>query len=275
MSNSLLDLAKKHYENFPVGSRLIPKKYRQPIHAIYAFARVADDIADEGSLTSEQRIAKLNEWEWFLLQSMEGKAPDSFFEILAGIIKEFNLPVQYFRDLITAFRKDAVTSTYATFEELLDYCRYSANPIGRLLLIIFHSSNPQNEKYSDYICTALQLTNFWQDISVDTRRNRFYIPTTDFEQFGITTSELFNGEKKNEFRQLMKFQVERTRTMFEQGKPLIHRVNKEFQKELAFIWLGGTSILDKIEALQYDTRVVRPSLSKLEMAMLALKALRQ
>lgn len=275
MSYSLFDLAKKHYENFPVGSRLIPQKYRQPIHALYAFARVADDIADEGSLNSEERIARLNEWEQLLVQSMEGKAPDVFFETLVEVIKKNNLPIQYFRDLLHAFRKDAVNSTYATFEELLDYCRYSANPIGRLLLILFNSSNPENEKYSDHICTALQLTNFWQDISVDTRRNRFYIPTSDFERFGMTISELLNGEKKNEFCQLMKFQVERTRTMFEQGKPLIHRVNKEFKRELALIWFGGTKILDKIEAMQYDTRVVRPSLSKFEMAILTLQALQQ
>ncbi len=272
MDNSLLHLAQKHYENFPVGSWLLSKKLRKPIHLIYAFARVADDIADEGNLGERERIQRLNEWEQLLLRSLNATATDVFFRNLAEAIHKFDLPVRYFQDLLVAFRKDSSNPTYSTFDEVLDYCRYSANPIGRLLLALFNCSNDENERYSDKICTALQLTNFWQDISVDTRRNRFYIATTELQQFGLTISDLVHNEKRIEFRQLMKFQVERTRGIFEDGKPLLSNVGREFRKELRFIYLGGTKILDKIEALDFDTRRNRPALTKFNMLSLAVKS---
>lgn len=273
MPESLFTLAQKHYENFPVGSWLMSKKYRTPIHLIYAFARVADDIADEGTMAAQERIAQLNEWEQLLLKSVEGDAADNFFQELANAIHQYHLPITYFQDLIIAFRRDAANQTYRTFDELLGYCRYSANPIGRLLLIIFQCSGAENEKLSDAICTALQLTNFWQDISVDTRRNRFYIPTSEMEQFGITVADLSSSHKQSEFRTLMTFQVERTMRMFEEGKPLLLNVSADFRKELHFIYLGGTKILKKIEALQYDTRFSRPALTKTERFVLALQSL--
>ena len=272
MDNSLLHLAQEHYENFPVGSWLLLQKFRKPIHLIYAFARVADDIADEGSLSEHERIRRLNEWEQLLLRSLNGTATDVFFRNLAEIIHKFDLPVRYFQDLLVAFRRDSTNPTYSSFAEVLDYCRYSANPIGRLLLALFNCSNDDNERYSDNICTALQLTNFWQDISVDTRRNRFYIATAELRQFGLTLSDVMRNEKRNEFRQLMKFQVERTRGMFQDGKPLLSNVGREFRKELRFIYLGGIKILDKIEALDFDSRRIRPALTTFDMLSLAAKS---
>ncbi|MBI2429387.1 MAG: squalene synthase HpnC [Ignavibacteriales bacterium] len=272
MAENLLNLAHKHYENFPVGSWLLPKKYREPIHLIYAFARVADDIADEGMQSPEVRIRQIDEWEQMLLQSTNGSAPDSFFRKLAEVIEQFGLPHSYFQDLLIAFRRDSANPHYETFNEVLDYCRYSANPIGRLLLKLFNCSNDENEQYSDKICTALQLTNFWQDISVDTRRNRFYIATTDLQRFDLTFSDILRNEKRNEFRQMMKLQVERTRRMFKEGEPLLSKVNPHFRKELRFIYLGGSKILDKIELLDFDTSAVRPALTKLGMLSLAAKS---
>jgi squalene synthase HpnC len=273
MRSTLSSLAKKHYENFPVGSWLIPKTYRTPIHLIYAFVRVADDLADEGAMEGQERIARLHEWEQLLIKNVEGNASDDFFREVANAIHQYHLPIPYFQDLMTAFRRDAVNRTYRTFDEVLDYCRHSANPIGRLLLILFQCSSAENEKLSDNICTALQLTNFWQDISVDTRRNRFYIPTVEMEQFGITPADLSSSGKQHEFRKLMNFQVERTMKIFEEGKPLLLNVSSEFRKELHFIYLGGTKILKKIKALQYDTRFFRPALTKTEKFFLALQSL--
>lgn len=272
MDYSLSRLAQQHYENFPVGSWLLPKQFREPIHLIYAFARVADDIADEGSLGEQERIQRINDWEQMLLHSAGGSPPDVFFRNLAGTIRQFDLPIGHFQDLLVAFRRDSSNPTYSTFEEVLEYCRYSANPIGRLLLKLFRWSNDENERYSDNICTALQLTNFWQDISVDTRRNRFYIATEDLQRFGLTVSDFLRDEKRNQYCQLMKFQVERTRGLFEKGKPLLTKVGTEFRKELQFMYLGGTKILDKIEALEYDTRSVRPTLTKFDMLSLAVKS---
>ncbi|MEW5797909.1 MAG: squalene synthase HpnC [Bacteroidota bacterium] len=273
MSLSFSNLARKHYENFPVGSWLLPRKFREPIHLIYAFARVADDIADEGSLGEQERIQRINEWEQMLLQSVKNEASDVFFRNLAETIRQFNLPTRYFQDLLVAFRRDASNPTYSTFNEVLEYCRYSANPIGRLLLKLFSCSTVENEQYSDKICTALQLTNFWQDISVDTRRNRFYIPASDLQQFGLTFVDCTRKEKQNEFRQLMKFEVERTRALFKDGKPLLSKINGEFRKELHFIYLGGTTILKKIERANYETRHYRPVLSPFDMVSLAMKSL--
>lgn len=272
MTESLTNLAEKHYENFPVGSWFLPKRYRVPVKLIYAFARAADDIADEGEQSEQGRIRRLDEWEQLLLRSVTGSVQDGFFGELAEEIRRFELPVQYFQDLIAAFRKDSSNPKYDTFDEVLDYCRYSANPIGRLLLKIFNCSNDENQRYSDSICTALQLTNFWQDISVDTRRNRFYIPLSDLTRFGLTFSDVARNDKRDEFRRLMKYQVERTRLKFNEGKPLLSNVTGGFRAELRFIYLGGTAILKKIETLNYDTRSVRPALSKLDMTFLALKS---
>ncbi len=271
----LENLAKQHYENFPVASYFIPKKYRKAIHLIYAYARVADDIADEGMLSAEDRIAKLNQWEVMLLDSLNGNSKNDFFKKLSEKISEFSLPPKLFQDLLIAFRQDSSNPKYETFSQLLEYCKYSANPIGRLLLRIFNSDSEENNRLSDYICTALQLTNFWQDISIDTKRNRFYIAIEDMRRFNVTERDLHQTDNAEQFRTLLQFQVERTRTFFQKGKPLLKKVHPDFRRELSLIWHGGMRILEKIAKQNYDTRFVRPKLNFFDGTMILFRSLLQ
>lgn len=266
-------LAKIHYENFPVGSWMIPKQYREPIHLIYTYARVADDIADEGTLHIEERIGKLDEWQEQLYGAISGKSNDQFFIKLAETIRFHNLSIELFDDLLIAFRKDASNPIYETFDEVLEYCRYSANPIGRLLLQLFRCSNEQTVILSDMICTALQLSNFWQDISVDTRRNRFYISQSDMKKFNLRMSDLSSDSNSKEFCSMMKMQVEHTKKMFIEGKPLIQMVSKDFRFELKLIWNGGMRILEKIEAMDFDTRSKRPKLTLIDTSLIFLRSI--
>lgn len=261
MQKSIENIAKTHYENFPIGSFLIPNRYREPIHLVYTFARVADDFADEGRMSVVERMEKLNEWQQYLHNAISGESPLELFNKLTFVIKEFQIPLQLFDDLLIAFKRDASNPEYQDFNEVLDYCRFSANPIGQILLHIFDCSTDEANRLSDSICTALQLTNFWQDISVDTRRNRIYIPKADFLSFNVQASDLESMTNEKAFRELMQMQVDRTRNLFEKGKPLFLLVNKHFRFELQLIWHGGMRILEKIESLNFDTRNKRPTLN--------------
>lgn len=274
MDGRLHQLARTHYENFPVGSRFIPSRYREAVHLVYAFARVADDIADEGTMDCSERIQKLTEWELLLEDSLNGTAADEFFSGLASVIRRYRIPEQHFRDLISAFKQDSGNPAYQTFNEIIDYCSRSAIPVGRIMLKIFDTSDSRTEILSDHICTALQLTNFLQDISVDTRRNRFYIPAKELTDCGLDRHDLAGKDKKDAMVRLMKFQVERTRQMFGQGKELFSLVHKDLRFELKLIWHGGMRILEKIEALGYDTRHVRPSLTLFDSILIAVRAMR-
>jgi len=273
MNNSLEHLAKHHYENFPVGSLFIPKKYRKPIHLIYSFARTADDIADEGLMSVSERIARLDEWQKLLENGLNGTSDNPFFIELASIIRLHKLSPELFTDLLIAFRRDSSNPTYNTIDEILEYCRYSANPIGRLLLQVFNCSNDETVRLSDKICTALQLTNFWQDISVDTSRNRFYIPKADLQEFNIVKENLLSGGNDSAFRALMKKQVNIAEAMFYEGKPLFLLVANDFRFELRMIWHGGMRILEKIKQQQFDTRTHRPKLNSIDFAKIFLRAL--
>lgn len=275
MQNTVENIAKTHYENFPVGSFLVPKQFREEIKLIYTFARVADDLADEGTMKPDERIERIDDWQKQLHNAIRGKNSDKFFTKLAKAIQKHNLSLQLLDDLIVAFRKDAENPQYETFDELLEYCRYSANPIGRLMLQIFECSNEKTNRYSNYICTALQLSNFWQDISVDTRRNRFYIPQSELRHFGLQNSDLRSLDKKEIFRALMKTQVDRTRSLFEDGKPLLTMIAKEFRFELKLTWHGGMRILEKIETMNYDTRAHRPALTKFDKILITFRALKE
>lgn len=274
MIKSLEEIAKSHYENFPVGSIFIPGKYRKPIHLIYTFARVADDIADEGTDTPDEKIRKLDEWEELLKSAVNGQRSNQFFEELAQSIQKFDLPINLFEDLLKAFRKDCENPIYETFSGVLEYCTYSANPIGRLLLKIFNCSTPETERLSDDICTALQLTNFWQDISIDTRRNRFYIAQEELEQYEFSLSEIHHPVIPRRWKEFMKYKVNWTKGLFESGKPLLWKVPFVFRFELKLIWLGGMRMLEKVEQLQYDTRFVRPSLNNKDKFIIFTQAMR-
>ncbi len=273
MQKSIENIAKTHYENFPVGSLLIPKRYREPIHLVYMFARVADDFADEGTMSDAERILKLQEWQMQLHLAVNGESSIGLFKQLSKVLEEFHIPLQLFDDLITAFKNDVSNPEYQTFEEVLGYCNFSANPIGRILLRIFDCSSEETDRLSDAICTALQLTNFWQDISVDTRRNRIYIPLSDLQSYAIQSSDLQTIRNAESFRELMKLEIKRTRDLFMTGKPLFALVNRQFRFELKMIWHGGMRILEKIEAQNFETRISRPTLNLFDKIVIGVRSL--
>ena len=266
--------AQQHYENFPVGSRLLPQPQRKYIHAIYAFARTADDFADETvqTLTIPERIALLERWENNLDQALAGKIKEPIFLALREAIESCDLPLQLFRDLVSAFKQDVVKTRYANFSEVLDYCRRSANPVGRLVLHVFNYRDEALHQLSDHICTGLQLANFWQDVSVDLLKDRIYLPQDDLATYHIEEVQLKNKLSDQKFQNLLKFQVDRTWKIFYAGSALPQSLKKGLRFEIRLTWLGGTEILRKIEKIHYHTLHQRPTLAKWDMFRLLPKA---
>jgi squalene synthase HpnC len=265
------DITKNHYENFPVASLFIPKEKRKYIYAIYAFARAADDFADEPDIEggNEKRLVLLDEWNGKLKDCYIDKAYDPIFIALASTVKDCKIPIEPLESLIKAFRQDVVKNRYANFEEVLNYCKNSANPVGRLVLMVFGIHDEKMFQYSDKICTALQLTNFWQDVSVDLKKDRVYIPQEDMNKFSYSEDYLFDVKYTNEFKELLKFQVERTEKLYEDGKELMRLIGedeklKRLTWELKLTWLGGKEILNKIKLLDYDVLNKRPKLNALD-----------
>jgi len=254
-------LARSHYENFPVGSVLIPKRLRKHVYAIYAFARTADDFADEGygqGYTERERLDLIEEWRLMLTQSETGDARHPVFVALAATRTEFNLPLALFEDLLSAFAQDVTVTRYESFGQLLDYCRRSANPIGRLILLLFGYRDDERLQWSDEICSALQLANHWQDVAVDLQKDRVYIPEEDLSRFDLTIDDLRTQRIDERFTRMMKFEVERAREMFVRGKPLCTSVRGRLGLELRSVWLGGMRILERIEEKGYDVFEHRP-----------------
>lgn len=250
-------LATGHYENFPVGSRFIPKHLRPHVHSIYAFARIADDFADEPEYIDGLRLAFLENWENQLLQSIWRKPQHPVFVALKETIERFDLPVNLFQDLLMAFKLDVTTKRHERVEDLLRYCRYSANPVGRLVLFLFGYRDPELHALSDSICTALQLTNFWQDVAID-EKDRIYLPREDMEKFGYREEDLKARRCNEAFRNLMRHEIELTRELFHRGHPLCDRVGRDLRFELHLIWNGGMAILDRIERVDYNVFTRRP-----------------
>ncbi len=265
-------VATRHYENFPVASLLIPRDYRPYIACIYAYARSADDMADEGNRSPDERLALLDDWERKLDECLAGRSEEDVFIALADTVEKHGIARQPLADLLTAFRQDVTQNRYRTFDELLQYCRCSANPIGRLVLAVFHEATSQNVAHSDNICTGLQLANFWQDVSVDLRKPRVYIPLEDFDRFGYTEHELNDGIVNGRFRELIRFQVDRTAAFFRDGKPLTEAVNRTLRRELRMTWHGGMAILRKIRAMQYNVLHGRPRLTAGDVAVLVARS---
>ncbi|PTX97357.1 squalene synthase HpnC [Verrucomicrobia bacterium LW23] len=267
-------LATTHYENFPVG-RLVPARLRKHVHAVYAFARHADDLADEGyeheGLAEKKRLAALNDWEAQLLQP-RGTATEPIFIALHETMHELDLPVSLFTDLLSAFKQDVVKRRYANFDDVLDYCRRSANPIGRLVLLLHGYRDPHLHELSDHICTALQLANFWQDISVDLIKDRIYLPQNDMEYYGVTEEDLFEKRATGPFRQLVQFQVDRTQHIFNAGEPLVGHLKSGLRWEIRLTWMGGTRILQMIRDQKFDTLSRRPKITKWQMLPMLVKA---
>ncbi|HCS14075.1 MAG TPA: squalene synthase HpnC [Zetaproteobacteria bacterium] len=250
-----------HYENFPVASILMPRRLRRPVAAIYHFARAADDIADEGDLGDAERLRQLDEFRAELDRIGQGEKPRSelFFALFHQIIA-YGLPLQPFYDLLDAFSQDVVQKRYADFDELLDYCRRSANPVGNLLLHLYDEATPVNLAYSDAICTALQLINFWQDVAKDWAIGRVYLPQDDLARFGVSEAQIGAGRADDNWRALMRFEVQRARAMMLEGRPLGIILTGRIGLEMRMIIQGGLRILDKIEAADYDVFNRRPVL---------------
>lgn len=267
-------LTRRHYENFPVASLFIPSDRRKYVASIYAFARVADDYADEPGMTPAERIEAINDWEEQLLLCASGTARHPVFIALARTIERFEIPVDLLRNLLQAFRSDVITNRHATFSDLLGYCTYSANPVGRLVLLLFNYRSEQLMRLSDFICTGLQLANFWQDVSVDLQKNRVYLPQEDLQRFRYTEEELFRRTWNPSFRRLMEFEVERTERIFQQGKPLLEEMGKDLRLELRLTWNGGMRILQKIQRLDYNVLTRRPTLGWSEKISVLLSSLR-
>ncbi len=250
-----------HYENFPVASILLPRRIRRAVEVIYNFARQADDIADEGDMPSAERLAKLDEFRAGLLRIEADEAPQTaLFEALGDIVRKYQLPIQLLHDLLDAFSQDVVKKRYANFDELLDYCRRSANPVGRLLLHLYGEATPQNLLYADQICTSLQLINFWQDVQKDYAMARIYLPQDEMVRFGVSEAQIAAGRADKAWQELMQFQVERARAMMKNGAPLGTILGGRIGLEMRLIIAGGNRILTKLDNVQYDMFQRRPVL---------------
>lgn len=270
-----------HYENFPVASLLLPAALRPAVAAIYAFARSADDFADEGDLPAEARLRQLGVYQAELDRIGRGEPTEHpIFLRLRPHIERHGLPLQLFRDLLDAFAQDVVKDRYASFAELMDYCRRSADPVGRLLLHLFGAATPENLRRSDAICSALQLINHWQDVGIDLAKGphgRIYLPQDELARFGVTEEALRRRACDEAFRALMQFQVGRARALMLEGAPLGRALpGRHFFRiglEIRVIVAGGLAILDKIEAAGYDVFNRRPVLQGLDWPRLLVKAL--
>jgi squalene synthase HpnC len=263
-----------HYENFPVASLLVPARYRGAVVAIYRFARAADDIADEGDATRQERLAALAAFERGLDAIERGETPtEPPFADLAPAIRTHALPIQLFRDLLSAFAQDVRVGRYATYDDVLDYCRRSANPVGRLLLAMYRIDEPVALAESDAICTALQLANFWQDVALDWRKGRTYLPLEDLARFDVSLASIGDGRCDERWSRLMAYQTARTRALFERGRPLVARMPWRLGLELRAVVAGGLRVLQRIDAVRGDVFTRRPVLGRRDWALLALRTL--
>jgi squalene synthase HpnC len=262
-----------HYENFPVASRLVPAALRPAVVAIYRFARSADDIADEGDAPAHERLAGLAAYDAALEAIARGDTPASApFADLAHAIREHSLPLPLFHALISAFRQDVTTKRYPTYGAVLDYCARSANPVGRLLLALYRRESDDNLRWSDAICTGLQLTNFWQDVAIDWNKDRVYLPQEDLDRFGVTLGHIAASRVDDAMRALMLFETARTRALLESGRPLVRALPWRIGLELSAVIAGGLRILSRIDAAGGDVFNHRPVLRKRDWAMVAYRA---
>jgi squalene synthase HpnC len=320
-----LAIARGHYENFPVASRLLPRALRRHVAAIYAFARIADDFADEPGRTDEERLHLLDHWGDLLRESIAHRAPfdsepaslaprsglashraprtphaaprtshlapshlapshpaprtahpapDRVFLALSSTIREFDLESSLFEDLLSAFRQDVTTTRYATWADVFDYCRRSANPVGRLVLRLSGYRNAELDRASDAVCTALQLTNFWQDLAIDWSRGRLYVPEETWRACGADPSDLDRGRMSPAWQAALQACADRTRESFEQGRSVADGVSGRLRWELRATWLGGMRILDRLEHGDFDVFSHRPTLGVADSLVIAWGALR-
>jgi squalene synthase HpnC len=249
-------LAREHYENFPVASLLLPRAMRPHVAAVYAFARSADDFADEGTRSPQERLRLLDDWS----SRLHREAADDVFVAVQNTIREKRLPISLFEDLLSAFKQDVTVRRYATWTDLLDYCRRSANPVGRLVLRIAGHDDLQLDRASDALCTALQLANFWQDFERDWDKGRLYVPRADVDAAGAKESDLDARRMTPAWRAALAGVAARTRVLFDDGRAVADGVSGRLRWELRFTWLGGVRILDRLERARFDVFQDRPAL---------------
>ena len=272
-------IAQQHYENFPVASRLLPKATRPHIAAIYAFARIADDFADEGTRRPEARLALLDDWHQRLDGAVSGAVQDddsdanAIFLALSDTIARFSLERSLFEDLLDAFRQDVGVSRYENWDDLLDYCRRSANPVGRLVLRIAGYRSAELDRYSDSVCTALQLTNFWQDIERDLKKGRLYVPLSVVRETGADIEDLRRARVTPAWTAALEQAAAETRRHFENGRPVADLVSGRLRWELRATWLGGVRILDRLASQHFDVFKSRPTLGLTDAGMIAVRCL--
>jgi len=265
-------VARTHYENFPVASWLLPRHMRPHVAAVYAFARAADDFADEGDLPAAARVQLLDGWERRLFHATQSTDPPwsagpgepletpSIFLALRESIRTLSLPVRYFEALLSAFRQDVTVTSYRTWDEMMHYCQRSANPVGRLVLRIGGYHDPNLDAASDAMCAALQLTNFWQDLKIDFDRGRLYLPQDERELHGAVERDLAEGNITVEWQHALATAVARTRLLFDEGRYVCDGVRGRLRYELRATWLGGVRILDRLERVRFDVVGRRPKL---------------
>lgn len=265
-------LAESHYENFHVATWFLPRRLRPHFQSIYAYCRISDDLGDEVG-DPAQSLALLDFWNAELEACYRGEYRHPVFVALAETIRVCSIPKEPFADLLTAFRQDQTVTRYSTMEDVLEYCRYSANPVGRLVLYACGYREPELFALSDFTCSALQLANFWQDVREDERRNRIYLPQADMQRFGVTEEQIHERRFSQEFRGLMQYEVGYAREMFARGSSLADRVDRELAVDLALFSRGGQEILRAIVRQDYDVLKARPVITKPRKAALLLRAL--
>jgi squalene synthase HpnC len=254
-------LARSHYENFSVATWFLPQRLRPHFYNVYAYCRISDDLGDEvGDPAASLHL--LDQWQHELNACYRGSPRHPVFVALTETVRTFDIPEHEFSDLLAAFRQDQTVTRYDTFEDLLGYCLNSANPVGHLVLYLCGYRDAERQKLSDFTCTALQLANFWQDVSVDYAKGRIYLPLEDLRRFGVTEDDLASARNTPAFCEMMRFEVQRAREWFDHGLPLVGKVNKELAIDLELFTRGGQEILNAIEGQGYAVLGRRPSISK-------------
>lgn len=262
-------VAVDHYENFPVASILLPRRLRRPVALIYRFARESDDFADEGDAADAERLAQLAGFSRELQRMESGETPlIPWFSELAAVIREHGLPLAAFHDLLSAFAQDVTVKRYATYADVLDYCRRSADPVGRLLLVLYGAATPKNLEYSSAICSSLQLINFWQDVAIDWNKDRVYFPQDEMRRYGISEAQIAAGDSGGRWAEFMAFQTGRARALLDSGRPLGRILKGRIGLEMRMIIAGGARILDRIDAVNGDVFRRRPVLTKSDWALM-------
>jgi squalene synthase HpnC len=264
-------LATSHYENFPVVTWFLPKELHQHFYNVYAYCRISDDLGDEVG-DKQESLSLLDQWESELARCYEGEPRHSVFVALRETVKQFAIPQHEFSDLLQAFRQDQIVTRYPRFSDLLGYCKYSANPVGHLVLYLCGYNDPERQELSDYTCTALQLANFWQDVALDFDKGRIYLPLEDFAKFGVTEQDLAAKRATPQFLSMMKFEVERARGWFHRGLPLAKKVDRQLAIDIELFSRGGLAILDAVERQNFDVLKSRPVISRRRKVLLLARA---